>query len=244
MTTRPNREQLEARRRELRERAVSAAQRVRDTLDQRQQQRRQQQTQRVQENKKRKLERRLIRRPPKQEELLRQLRMRRLGRLGLLLVCATIILWLLARCDDEPPAPTPVELTCEESQPCEPAVKAPQKPRPRNAKLVGDDRDRIGLARASAPSWLSAFRFQVSARSPLIARCFDDATAPGLLRLSTTVAPRLGTLSGSVLEPMGERTELSAAQQRCVLDALDPPYRLEPGPDDELGTRVTLVIEF
>lgn len=241
MTIRLSPEQLAAHRRALREGAAAARQRVSDALQKRQQQRRQQVGKK---SLKRQRDRDSRRRAPAQEQLLRRMRNRKRWRATAMLAGAAFLFWLLSRCDTEESTPPLAELVCEAAEPCPSGSETPKKPRPRNAKLAGDDRDRLGLARARAPKWLSAFRFQVAARSPRIARCFDDATAPGMLRLSTTVAPKLGTLSASTLEPMGTGSELSAEQERCVLAALAPPYRLEPGPDDELGTRVTLVLEF
>lgn len=182
-------------------------------------------------------------------ERLRAARQRRSRRAaGALGVAVLLALLMWSRCEPDPgPAATKLQ-DCGPPQDCsKPAPRAPRAkaPVPRVTATEGSARDRYAAQAVPTPPWLAQFRLQVMARSRELARCFDGAERPGALRWSTTVTPRLGTVTGSLLEPARQGPNPSSAQQACVLDVLAAGrYRLPVSADDDLGARVSMVLEF
>lgn len=120
---------------------------------------------------------------------------------------------------------------------------APLRPLPR---LPRQARPALEPPPPGPPTWLEAFRLQVTARSPRLAACVEGVESPGRLKWTTTVEPDHGNVSGHDLQPMLESVQLTYDERRCMLEVLStPPYRLPPDPDAPEGPRrVGLVIEF
>ncbi|MDP2345298.1 MAG: hypothetical protein Q8O67_30420 [Deltaproteobacteria bacterium] len=189
-------------------------------------------------------------------ERLAELRARRRRRrtLGFIAAIAAVLalLLLLRDCSCTPapvPTTTPAALDCPPAPECVPAPRKPMVParprRPRVGAVKEEPRDGLALERKAMPSWIADFRLQVTARSLELAVCFNDAEKPGALRWSTTVNPRAGTAVDSAIEPVLHSAPLSTSQEACVLRTLaTQPYRLVPDSPDDVGTRLSLVLEF
>ncbi len=169
--------------------------------------------------------------------------------IALLMAAIVLLFLLLCQCGEGSPEPEPepqpgppVEL---EPEPVEepPPVPTPKK---KHAGTI-DRKDRpefAGRASDRLP-WLSAFRMQVSARSPRLATCFIGADAPGALKWTTSVDPREGTVAQHSLESVLLTRDLTRAENECVLAVLQSPlYKLPAEGDAVTPTRVSLVIEF
>ena len=171
---------------------------------------------------------------------------------------AVIVALLLAqlRCDEEP-APVPpaaLALTCPEAPVCGEAKKPvkkkrppPKTPPPATGRTVEQPRDVLAVPQLRTPPWLASLRLQVSARSLALAQCFNGTEKPGALRLTATVTPKSGLLTDAELEALSQSGALDAGQDRCVLGVLQsPPYRLADGAGvaDDVGTRISLILEF
>lgn len=194
--------------------------------------------------------------PPKSRvqlrlDAIRSRQRRRRLLLGLLAVVVLLLLSLLRDCScAPPPEEEPVAaLECPVVPECECGPKKPAKPvtkkKPRVGIVPAQPRDRLGLPYTGTPAWLADFRLQVTARSLELAVCFNDSEKPGALRWTTTVTPRPGTVADSEIEPVLRGPPMTSAQKDCVLRSLSTqPYRLTPDGDDDVGSRVSLVLEF
>jgi len=177
-------------------------------------------------------------------------RRRRLRRV--LMLAVIVLLACLVRCDCQPPALPPIEVTEPAPQPDagvevkkKPAVAAPARRRRVEAKVEAQPRNAFGSGARPPPSWLDEFRLQVAARSPRLAECFTGRDRPGALRWTTSLNPESGTAADHELEPIGPHSDVSADQRECVLKVLsDPKYRIAEGAKESLPERVSLVIEF
>lgn len=173
-------------------------------------------------------------------------RKRRTTQAGLLAVLALLLLFV--RCDcgaraGPPPGPLDAGMPRPAPAPKPPPSPAP-KPKPLTGTLESKRRGTLVQAPPDGPGWLEAFRLQVAARSPQLARCFTGSDRPGALRWSAAVDTRTGSVADHQLEPMGKSGDLRSAQRACVVKVLSqPPYRLE-GAGQTLPTRVSLVLEF
>lgn len=173
-------------------------------------------------------------------------RRRRAGVALATLALLAVLLLVLRRCACiEPPPPPVAELTCPAAPECpsRPAQQ-PRRPTSRDVRPKPLPRDALAVAPTRTPKWLSQFRLQVTARSLELAACFNGVEKPGALRWTTTVTPRPGTVADSEWEPALRGPPLTTSQQACVERSLRGPYRLVPDGDDDVGTRVSLVLEF
>lgn len=174
----------------------------------------------------------------------------------MLSVLLALLLFLLlrgcecARQSAVPPRPTVVELPT-----VPPPVVRPPAPKPPTAKAKPKRRTRATIASKERPKyespppapapWLTAFRLQVAARGPLLARCFQGAERPGALKWTSHVDARRGEVSDHTLEPTLQGATLTADRRACLTDALsEPRYRLPDPPSATPTTRVSIVIEF
>jgi hypothetical protein len=182
----------------------------------------------------------------------RQRRQRRQRRNAMIAVVVAVLLLLLllrdCSCDPAPVAVAPV-LECPVAPECPAgpsAVKPPIVKRPpRVGKIRPRSRDPLVIDNTTNPSWLTAFRLQVSARSLSLATCFNGTAKPGALRWLVRVNATLGTVSDGELEPVLGALQLSSEQRSCVLATLSAkPYRLQVAPGDAVDARVSLVLEF
>lgn len=119
-------------------------------------------------------------------------------------------------------------------------VAAP--PAPFTGRIDRRDRPEYPPAVPVPVPWLDAFRMQVSARSPRLARCFVGTEQPGRMKWTTSVVPAEGAVSEHDLEPVLATRELTAAERACVLEVLSEPAYTLIGADGP--SRVSLVIEF
>lgn len=174
---------------------------------------------------------------------------RRPSRWWLLVLLLILLLLALLCCLNpctpapEPPPGVPVEL----SGPAGPTETdlPPEPPRPPLQRIPRQRRPRLDLEPPGPPSWLDAFRLQVSARSPRLAACFEGAERPGELRWTTSVEPIEGAVSDHNLEPMLDTAELTSEERTCLIGVLSRPrYDLDGMDAPETPTRVSLVIAF
>ena len=130
--------------------------------------------------------------------------------------------------------------------PASPSEEPEPEPRALTGKMDRMARPAFQGPPPKTPTWIDAFRMQVAARSPRLARCFEGAERPGQLKWRVAVEPVSGQVSDSELEPMLLSDDLTRIERDCVMSVLsDPPYALKGDEEDPtLPTRVGLVIEF
>lgn len=187
----------------------------------------------------------------------REHRQRRQRRRALLVVLLLVLVLLLLRqCDCANPPGPPAAPPTVELPPIEPPAPKVVKPtpkvrkakrprRPTIAKIQTKNRPAYAPKPVSPTRWLTAFRLQIAARSPILARCFQGAQRPGALKWTATVDPRRGIVSDHSLEPTLAGAELTQPRRSCLIKALStPPYRLPKPPGGDAPTRVSIVIEF
>jgi hypothetical protein len=162
----------------------------------------------------------------------------------LLLFVLLILLASLARC--RCPAPEPVVVADVAPIPDPGGVAAPvEPPLPPPPRLEPVDRPSFRTPEPAARPWLDAFRQQVTARGPRLARCFVGAGRPGALEWSAAVDPVSGRLSEVVVVPLLASDPLTAEQRACVVGVLsDPAYRLQAAPGETQPSRVGMTLEF
>jgi hypothetical protein len=182
-----------------------------------------------------------------QRQRRQQTLMRVVGAIALLLL--GLLLLRNCSCDPPPLPPAVPELICPEAPVCpgdEPKITRPVVKKPtRVGKLKPRARDPLAIDNTNNPSWLTAFRLQVSARSLSLSSCFNGVPKPGALRWLTRVNATLGTVSDGALEPVLGSVQLSGDQRACVLRTLSSqPYRLKVADGDPIDARVSLVLEF
>ena len=177
---------------------------------------------------------------------------RRSLRRRLALLVILILVWLLLRsCDCEtPPGPPPMApdgappVALVSADAALPDASPPRKRRKRG-RITPRDRPAFVNQTPETQSWLAAFRVQVAARSPKLARCFEGTERPGALKWTAAVDIPRGVVSDQSLESVLTGVSLSKARRACLQGILkDPPYRL-PSPPTRAGpSRVSIVIEF
>lgn len=168
-------------------------------------------------------------------------------------VLVLLLLLLLMRCECDEPVEGVVDAglgvapdvgaVVGDAGPPDAAASRPAR-RPRRAKvhLVARERPAFGKEAPEPDTWLPAFRLQVAARAPRLARCFEGAERPGALRWSAQLDPGLGLVSDQTFEPVLQGAGLSAARRACLAKVMaEPGYALEGG---EGVARVSMVIEF
>ena len=170
---------------------------------------------------------------------------RRLRRLGAI-IALLLLLWLLPRdCATESiPENSPSPVGAKD------AAKTASHHRGDAAKTFGacfgspKNRPKLNVNPPPQPIWLEEFQRQVSARSPLLAKCAEGARAPGLLRWSGSVDPSSGVLSEQAIESVDATQALTETQQECILRALGAlPFNF-PNPGDRQARRIRLLLEY
>lgn len=162
------------------------------------------------------------------------------------LALAVIVLLLLRTCGGDPgdevdylagPPWMP-----EPGAAIEPGASGPTGP---PVRFDRRDRPELVTVPPAPPTWLVAFRLQVSARSPRLAECFVGAARPGRLHWTATVEPNSGAIGTQTIEPQLRTSSLTAREMDCVTEVLgSPPYRLPVELVDSTPKRVSLVLEF
>jgi hypothetical protein len=160
---------------------------------------------------------------------------------------ALLLLACLMRCECQQ-GPPPVQAVVRETPEVKPKTPLPAPPPRREPLRVQVKPQSRGsyLGEAQAPpTWLDAFRLQVSARGPRLAQCFTGTDRPGVLRWTASVNPESGAVADHELEPLGPGAELKREQRDCVVRVLSSPtYRLSAPRAQVLPNRISLVIEF
>ena len=173
----------------------------------------------------------------------RRRRIRRAVTLAVLLILASLI-----RCECGPGKPKGVAtLTVLPLLPKPPvAPKAVTRPKaPLHAHVASQARGAYATGASAPPPWLDAFRLQVAARSPRLAKCFTGQDRPGALRWTSSVNPKSGAVSDHELELIGSADELRREQKLCLEGVLNAPrYLFENIPGQALPSRISMVIEF
>ena len=175
-------------------------------------------------------------------ERTRRRRLKRLGGITTLL----LLLWLLPQdCANEPTPETFPPETIPKTPPPPQAIIAETTQRPAlPASVPPKRRPSLNVKPPPQPVWLEEFQRQVSARSPLMAKCAEGARAPGLLRWSGSVNPSSGILSEQVIESINANQALTETQQRCILRALGTlPFKFRD-PGDGQSRRIRLLLEY
>ena|GEM_PF-625588 len=178
-------------------------------------------------------------------------RRRGLGK-RLALLALLILIWMLIRhCDCETPPGVPSVLPdaapgialIEDAGLRPDATRA--KKRRKRGRIKPRERPVFVNETPTGQSWLVAFRVQVAARSPQLARCFEGAEQPGALKWTAAVDIPRGIVSDQSIEPVLTGASISKARRVCLEQVLkNPPYRL-PSPPTRAGpSRVSMVIEF
>ena len=173
----------------------------------------------------------------------------------LLLLAALVLLYLLLRsCDcSEPPPPgmpgAPPPATAADLGPKPPAARPTRQRRVERPRHHGRIRTKVRPAytnEAPAPqAWLSAFRLQVGARGPRLARCFEGVDRPGALKWTVALDPTDGAVADHQFEAVLAGATLSKEQHACLVQALStPPYRVSGTSQPGGPSRVSMVIEF
>lgn len=113
-------------------------------------------------------------------------------------------------------------------------------------KIATNLRAKYGAEGPVEPAWVEAFRLQVAARSQRLAQCFVGASKPGVLRWKASLTAETGAVFDHHLEAVAPSEELTAAQQRCVVNVLsNPSYgKLATTYAAVLPESVSLVLEF
>ena len=170
---------------------------------------------------------------------------RRLRRLGAI-IALLLLLWLLPRdCATEsiPENPSPQLVPKIPPRPQAIIEETPQRPLV-PASVPPKNRPKLNVNPPPQPIWLEEFQRQVSARSPLLAKCAEGARAPGLLRWSGSVDPSSGVLSEQAIESVDATQALTETQQECILRALGAlPFNF-PNPGDRQARRIRLLLEY
>lgn len=161
-----------------------------------------------------------------------------------------LLLLLLIRCEEEPPPPPSPGVAAPGSKSVKTAASVPSaapvknRAKPRRARLRGikvKKRRTFEKAPPKPATWLPAFRLQVAARSPRMARCFEGQPEPGAIEWTTGVDPETGVTADHAFEVIGGGLVLGKEMKRCLTAVLTtPPYGLR----GEGAARVTLLIEF
>lgn len=191
-----------------------------------------------------------IQRSPALAELTAARTRRRQRNLVVAGIAAAILLALLLRACPQEEASIDIEVPlCPVPPECPTGPEKQRRGVPRKivraAQTEATSRDRFAVESLPPPAWLAEFRMQVTARSRELARCFAGADKPGALRLTTTVNARLGTLADSSLEPVLRAPAPTSTQTGCVLRELSArPFRLPATAADDIGARISLVLEF
>lgn len=114
------------------------------------------------------------------------------------------------------------------------------------AKIATSLRAKYGAEIPVEPAWVEAFRLQVAARSQRLAQCFVGASKPGVLRWKASLTAETGAVFDHHLEAVAPSEELTAEQQRCVVNVLSNPgySKLATTYAAVLPESVSLVLEF
>ena len=172
----------------------------------------------------------------------RKRRLKRLGGVTTLL----LLLWLLAQdCATESIPKTFAPETIPKTSPSPQAIIEKTSQRPAvPASVPPKRRPNLNVKPPPQPVWFEEFQRQVSARSPLMAKCAEGARAPGLLRWSGSVNPSSGIISEQVIESVNANQALTETQQKCILRALGTlPFKLRD-PGDGQARRIRLILEY
>jgi len=157
-----------------------------------------------------------------------------------------LLLWLLPRdCATESVPPNIPARTLPKVPPSPQAIieKIPQESTA-PASVPPHSRPHLNVKPPPQPIWLEEFQRQISARSPLLAKCAEGARAPGLLRWSGSVDPSSGVLSEQAIESVNANQALTETQQECILRALGTlPFNF-PHPGDGESRRIRLILEY
>jgi hypothetical protein len=163
-------------------------------------------------------------------------------------IAAGLILLCFLRCDCSSPGPVDEapSATAEPIATPRPTVLPRKKPVTLDARTSRQRRGEYALEANPSPDWLEAFRLQVGARSPKLARCFTGQERPGALRWTSALNAVTGDVSDHVFEPVVGGLEPTTKQRECAVAVLSSPrYRL-PASDagEPLPDRISIVIEF
>jgi hypothetical protein len=175
------------------------------------------------------------------------------------ILALALLLYLLLRgcncqCDCGPGAP-PVLVDAElpeaplDAGPKSEAPKKAKKPKRKKrrfkGKLKGKARPGYSTGTPGPQAWLPAFRMQVAARSPRLARCFEGSEQPGALKWTASVDTARGVVSDHHFGAVLQGAQLSKKLRRCLVGVLAKPvYQLPKADPQTSPARVSIVIEF
>ena len=166
-----------------------------------------------------------------------------------LLLLTLLIALLLRNCNcDKPPLP---ENSAKQIQPLptpkiiKKEIKKKFSRKPLKGKIKPRKRPKYKNEPSNKKAWLANFRLQVAARSPRLAKCFEDAQHPGALKWVAAVEPVQGVVFDQTFEPILGNADLTKAEQKCLKKVLtEPPYNLKAEKETSVPSRVGIVIEF
>jgi hypothetical protein len=174
---------------------------------------------------------------------------RRRRRLLVRILLVVILIWLLLQldCSGDPVTDLPPvnEITTEQVDVVPKKIPKRKQRRKLAGKVKSEPRGKLALEVPPVPPWLDAFRLQVAARSPRLARCFEGNERPGAMRLSALVNAGSGRISEPVVEPAFRGTDLTSTQEKCLVRVLaGQPYQLVAVAPEAASRRVSLIFEF
>ncbi len=168
-----------------------------------------------------------------------------------------ILIALLSRCSCSKTTQSPTASITPSPTPRQILILQPQKRSTPNEKGIKSRRDRFMLDDALVSSWLAEFRKQVAGRTWRLQQCFDDVSAVGSVRWTTTLSPTNGTVTAHQFEALGNTNALSPSTQQCLTAVLaNPSYNLARPADERLSAnsdtkahetrtlQVSMVFEF
>lgn len=186
-----------------------------------------------------------LRRNPEVMRLISRRRRRLLIRILLVVILIYLLLQLDCRGDTAVELPSLNEIATEQIDAPLRQIRKRKQRRKLSGKVKSEQRGNLALDLSSVPPWLDAFRLQVAARSPRLARCFEGNERPGAMRLSALVNAGSGRMSEPAIEPAFRGADLTSTQEKCLLRVLaSQPYKLGADAPQAASRRVSLIFEF